>query len=351
MLVIIVSAVAALFAFATIPPRQTFTPDNLAYFDMASGKPAQAPFCFRILVPSIARLLPLSPPIALRLITYVCMAGVYLCGLYLCRLEGINLAASFGGLLLFYCSRPHLFTYYNPYLTDAAGWLAIFGLCITFVKRRYSYFIVIAAIGALVRESALFPCAAWLLNHRTRRLAAFLAIPAVAFLLPRFLVHSQQGYTGYLVSGVTAQSGLSVKVVFYSLFMSWGGLWIIACYGITRCSKELMALAAALSIGAIASSVVITNGDYERMLGVLAPMILVASAKTLQVARHASPLALRLLLCVMPVQFLFGNHYVLPTGDHVYKIGLAISTLLTTGIATLLVVLLVTKRMQRPASA
>ena len=117
MLVIIVSAVAALFAFATIPPQRTFTPDNLAYFDMASGKPAQAPFCFRILVPSIARLLPLSPPIALRLITYVCMAGVYLCGLYLCRLEGINLAASFGGLLLFYCSRPHLFTYYNPYLS------------------------------------------------------------------------------------------------------------------------------------------------------------------------------------------------------------------------------------------
>jgi hypothetical protein len=268
------------------------------------------------------------------------MAGVYLCGLYLCTVEGIGIVASLSGLLLFYCSRPHLFTYYNPYLTDAAGWLIIFVLCIAFVKRQYSYFIAVATIGAVVRESALFPCAAWLLNQRTRRLAALLLIPAITFFLPRLLVHAQQGYAEYFVSGLTAKINFSLKDVLYGLFMSWGGLWILACYGIARCSAELRAVAAALACGAIAGSVVITAGDYERMLGVLAPVILVACAKTLQVVRRVSPLGFGVLLCVTPLQFLFGNPYVLAMEDHIYRVGLVLSTLLTTSTAIGLVVLL-----------
>lgn len=337
---IIVAAAAALFAFATVAPRQSLTPDNVAYVAMASGKPAQAPFCFRILVPFVASLLPLPPLSALRLITCFCMVGVYLCGLYLCSAEGINIAGSLSALLLFYCSRPHLFTYYNPYLTDAAGWLVIFLLTIAFVKRRYPYFIAVAAIGALVRESALFPCAAWLLNQRTRRLAAFLLIPAIMFFLPRLLVDAQQGYGDYLLSGATARTNFSAKEVLYGLFMSWGGLWILASYGITRCSKELWAVAAALVCGAVAGSIVITAGDYERMLGVLAPVILVACGKTLQVARRTSPLVFGALLCTATLQFLFGNPYVLTMQDHVYRMGLVLCTLISMSTAIGLVLLL-----------
>ncbi len=345
LVVIIVAVVAALFAFATVSTRHSFTLDNLAYIDMANGKAAQAPFCFRILVPFVAKLLPLPPSAGLRLITCICMAGIYLCGLYLCTVEGIGIVESLSGLLLFYCSRPHLFTYYNPYLTDAAGWLIIFVLCIAFVKQRYSYFIAVATIGALVRESALFPCAAWLLSQRTRRLAAFLLIPAMAFFLLRLVVHAQQGYAGYaeyLVSKVASQTNFSLKHALYGLFMSWGGLWILTCYSINRCSKELRAVAVALACGAIAGSFMITAPDYEyeRMLGVLAPVILVSCGKTLQVIRSVSPFGFRVLLCVTPLQFLFGNPYVLAMEGHVYRVGLVLSTLLTTSSAIVLVILL-----------
>jgi hypothetical protein len=340
-LVAIVAVVAAaLFAFATISPRQTLTPDNAAYVAMASGKPAQAPFCFRVLVPFVAGLLPLPAPAALRLITCVCLAGVYLCGLYLCNIEGANIAASMSALLLLYCSRPNLFNYYNPYLTDAAGWLIIFVLCIAFLKGWYPCFIAVATIGALVRESALFPCAAWLLNQRTRRLVGFLLIPGIMFLLPRILVHAQQGYGDYLVSSTTARTSFSAKEVLYGLFMSWGALWILAFYGITRCSKELWAVAAALACGAVAGSIVITAGDYERMLGVLAPVILVASGKTLRVARRVSPLGFGVILCCAPLQFLFGSPHVLLAEGHAYRVGLVLSTSLTTCVAIGLVVLL-----------
>jgi len=337
---ILVAVAAALFAFATLAPRQTPTPDNVAYVAMASGKPAQAPFCFRILVPFVAGLLPLPPLAALRVITCVCMAGVYLCGLYLCNKEGVNIAASLPALLLLYCSRPNLFNYYNPYLTDAAGWLIIFVLCIAFVKGWYSSFIAVATIGALVRESALFPCAAWLLNQRTRRLAALLLIPAIMFLLPRLMVHAQQGYSDYILSEATARPNFSPKQVLYGLFMSWGGLWILAGYGITRCSKELWAVAAALACGAVAGSIVITAGDYERMLGVLAPVILVACGKALQVARRVFPLGFGAILCCAPLQFLLGSPHVLFEEGHAYRVGLVLSTSLTTGVAIGLVLVL-----------
>jgi len=340
---IIVASAGALFAFATLAPRQSLTPDNVAYVAMASGNPAQAPFCFRILVPFVAGLLPLPPLAALRLITCVCMAGVYLCGVYLCDIEGVNVAASLSALLILYCSRPNLFNYYNPYLTDAAGWLIIFVLCIAFVRGWHAWFIAVATIGALVRESALFPCASWLLNQRTRRLVALLLIPAVTFLLPRFLVHAQQGYADYLISGATARTSFSMKQVLYGIFMSWGGLWILGCYGITRCSKELKAITAALACGAFAGSIVTTAGDYERMLGVLAPVMLVACGKTLKVACRISPLGFGAMLCSAPLQFLFGNPYVFSAEGRAYRLGLVLSTLLTMGTAIGMVIVVHTR--------
>jgi hypothetical protein len=165
----------------------------------------------------------------------------------------------------------------------------------------------------------------------------------MAFFLLRLVVHAQQGYAEYLASEVTAKTAFSLKDVLYGLFMSWGGLWILACYGIARCSAELRAVAAALACGAIAGSVVITAGDYERMLGVLAPVILVACGKTLQVIRRVSPWGFRVLLCVTPLQFLFGDPYVLAMEGHVYRVGLVLSTLLTTSTAIVLVVLLYKK--------
>jgi hypothetical protein len=348
---IVIATIATLFAVAVLSPRQSLTPDNVAYVAMASGKPAQAPFCFRMLVPFVAGLLPLPPLAALRFITCMCMAGVYVCGLYLCNLEGVNKIASLSALLLFYCSRPHLFNYYNPYLTDAAGWLIIFILCILFVKGLYPYFIAVATVGALVRESALFPCAAWLLNQRTRRLVAFLLIPAITFLLPRLLIHTQQGYADYLVSETSAHTHFSAKQVVYGFVMSWGGLWILAGYGIVRCSKDLKAIAAALACGAIAGCIVITAGDYERMLGVLAPVVLIACSKTLQAARRVSPLWFGVMLCCAPLQFLFGSPHVFLADGRAYQVGLILSTALTAFVAVILVALLLRSRNDLPAGS
>ena len=128
------------------------------------------------------------------------------------------------------------------------------------------------------------------------------------------------------MAGMESQVGFSVRAAAYGLAMSWGGLRLLAGYGIARCSRRLKFLGIALGCGAFASCLVITAGDYERMMGVLAPVILVAGARAIQAARRISRKGVRALLCCAPLLFLFGNPYIVRLEDPAYRLGLAVTT-------------------------
>lgn len=68
------------------------------------------------------------------------------------------------GTLAFFCSRPNLFNYFNPYLTDVCGALFLFLVSIMFILRNYYGFLALALVGLFVRESVVFATPAWLLT-------------------------------------------------------------------------------------------------------------------------------------------------------------------------------------------
>lgn len=99
----------------------TISGDTLVYTDMIDGniQGAREPFRYRVLVPLIARALPFSPTLGLKIIAYVSLFAAYVFAMSACKRLGLSLSASFFGLFALYTSVWHLYNYHNPFLSNA----------------------------------------------------------------------------------------------------------------------------------------------------------------------------------------------------------------------------------------
>ena len=141
-----------------IPPRTTQTPDTQNYVAMVEGKYSEAvsPFRYRVFVPALARVLPLQPLPAMRLITVLSLFGIYSVAMLLCFRAGAGFQPTLIAVSAYFVSRPNMYNYYDPYLTDGLGLLALFLLSLYFLDSRPKCFAAVLAVGVLARESALF---------------------------------------------------------------------------------------------------------------------------------------------------------------------------------------------------
>jgi hypothetical protein len=206
-----------------------------------------------------------------------------------------------------FCSRPILYNYYNPFLTDGLGMLVLFLLSMCFIADKLGAFAAVVAIGVFVRESAFFVFPAWLLTPKLWKAVAVCAITMGLFLAPRIIFPSSFGYGSYLFSGVAGKFSIHWLVVFAKgLILSWYALWIPFAFGLWRFPRRIQLLIGSLVLGALASCVVAT--DLQRMLSVLSPVIVPVAALVIERARRAAVL---FFIGTLPLQFAFGTPYVL----------------------------------------
>jgi len=256
--------------------------DTNAYVSMIEGNwiNAPSPFKFRILVPFLASLLPLSPTESLRLISYLSLFFCYLFILLTCTKMGLNTNYSIIGLLAVWASAWHLYNYHNPFLTDAFGLLMLCVMIFALFNDSFFVFLTAAVLGVLARESTIFLVPVWLIKKEWKRSILVIAISIIVLLIPRHLLAT--GTDPTLVSvfegiGILQQPLTFVK----NVFLSWGFVWFLSMIGVWYLPSDKFALIAVVFISllsvAIFTSFIAT--DTRRMFSILTPILVITCAQ------------------------------------------------------------------------
>jgi hypothetical protein len=286
--------------------------DAQLYVDLVrGGVDVEAPFRYRVVVPLLARALPLAPASALVVISWLSLAASYALLLVVARRLSIGAGAASLGLLLASLTGTHLYNYQNPFITDAAG-LLITTVCLyALVSRRFGLFACASALGIGVREVSLFAAPAWIATRQWWRAGASLACTLAVYVALRALVGP---------SRLTLDEGpfaifpaRPLPILIWDAACAWHALWPMAPIGLLSVRAErtsLAVLALSLLAGAVFTSLLAT--DTTRMFQPLFPLAALGAGRFLELSWRASR-RLTALVCVacvasswvwQPVRFL-----------------------------------------------
>jgi hypothetical protein len=256
--------------------------DTYAYVSMIEGNwnNVPSPFKFRILVPFLASLLPLSPTESLRLISYLSLFFCYLFILLTSTKMGLNTIYSTIGLLAVWASTWHLYYYHNPFLTDAFGLLIVCIMIYALFTDSFFLFLATSLFGVLARETTIFLVPVWLVKKEWRRSILVIAISVLVLLIPRHLLATGTDPTMFSVFeriGILQRPLTFVK----NIFLSWGFVWFLSIIGVWYLPNDKFVLTAVVYIsllcGAIFTSLIAT--DTGRMFSILAPILGITCAQ------------------------------------------------------------------------
>lgn len=280
---------------AYVPTRgEVFGPalvgDALSYAAMISGSDAvESPYRFRIVVPWLARALPLAPAHALALLSYLSLAATYACLLLLARALRIGAPASLIGLLMAIFTAPHLYNFHNPYLTDSSGLLVTTGCLFALVAGRYGPFLLLSVVGVGIREALLVSAPSWLAKREYVRTLAAVALPLALYVVLRMTV----GMNPALNKGPFVFPARPIGDALREAVVSWHVSLLLVPLGLARLERsrrELVCFALLLACGALVTSLIAS--DTMRMVQPLFPVVAIAHARlaeaTLQVAPRAT---------------------------------------------------------------
>jgi hypothetical protein len=153
------AALTAGLALTVTPIADDHLEDARVYIAMAEHPlaPHPAPYCYRVLVPLLARILPLELSESFHLLTVLFVVATGVLVYYVLRQMGMDRLLSFAGLISFYgLNWAARFAFFDFRLTDAA--LFFFAsLCLFMIlKGRIGWAICALSLGTLAKESMLF---------------------------------------------------------------------------------------------------------------------------------------------------------------------------------------------------
>lgn len=269
--------------------------DAVSYVAMVHGSSAApAPFRYRIVVPAIARALPLEPARALALVSLLALVATYALVLRTAGLLGLPNAAAVAGLATAVSSAPHLYGYENPYLTDAMGLLAV-ALCLhALVTRRFRWFTGICVIAMGVREASIFAAPAWVSTGEKRRAI----LPVAASLAAYVVIHRLVGPHSATDPGPFKEfPARPLHDVAAELFCAWHGLWFALPIGLLLLPsrrREVAGMACSICAGTLITSFLAT--DTTRMAAPLFPVVALAAGAFVMASWNESPVLTALLV-------------------------------------------------------
>jgi hypothetical protein len=275
-----------LIGFCAVPARIDVSSNSTSYIEMAQHgtSSVESPFRYRLLVPFLARLLPLPAEQALLVITHVSLVGCFFLAMLVCRRIGLSIPACIYGATALFCSRAVVYNYANPYMTDGVALLAIFVMVYSYVGEQETVFGFASLVGILAHEIAVFLVPAVLFSRRWKRGLAICAGSTFVLVLTRFWLGT--GYAGNLKREFHfASYHLSHPFeLMKGAVLAWYLLWPLFVMGLTMLPAKrfpLLVCSGLLTGGAVFLSSFVL--DTERTYSILAPVMAVGAANVFEV--------------------------------------------------------------------
>ena len=238
--------------------------DATKYIAMTEGQSLNDPlFSPRIAIPGFAALLPLPAHEALRLISYVSLAAMYILQWLLLRRLGFHWKIRLLSIGALFGTLTHMINYSNPFLTDAFALLVLTAMFVALEYRRDGLCAAMGLVCVLGRESCLCGLPAYAVRGRWGRLAGLLLVAWLVFATLR-----RWRFGGYEHPQL---EHLAHWQYWAHASASFGFLWVPMLLGVGlvdwRRHPTVVWEALALGGGAIITSLM--SSDKIRMIGIL----------------------------------------------------------------------------------
>jgi hypothetical protein len=294
--VILVSLLAITVAYLMGPRRFITGGDTAYYLTMAYGETVEAPYAYRVLVPSIVRILPLSLDLGFFVVTYASTFGVLVIMYRLLRELGVSHVSSIITVVLMNFSYPIAFYLSNwGYVDPLANLFFVIGLLFIYMRKNLIASGVLM-MGVFAKETLLILLPLLFMSalrqeggNEVRNLFHALIlclVPLCSFLLILVFISPAEGVRDvhsfddwirlwqYIWSYNVGEFGLIPRVA-RELLRSYGFFWIIAGFGILL-GKETRPYSFYLISAGFALWSVAT--DWSRMLGIVFPGVFIPTA-------------------------------------------------------------------------
>ena len=281
-----------------MPPNAPIAGDALRYVTMTEGGPSStiAPFRYRVVVPFLARLLPLPPPRALLVITVVSLLAFYVVTMRTSIALGASAPFAFVGLAALFFAFWHQYNFHNPYLTDGFQ-LAMLALMLHgLATDRFAEFTVASMFAVGARETSIVLVPAWLLlkgptkvgHYETWRGLAAIAIGVGVLAIPRIVYADGTPLLEALGKAYRAAGGDErfPWVFAQRVYDAYGYFWplILAAVAVNHRRAVIVVPFVLLFAGALIASIIAV--DTGRMFQLLMPVSSIAAALGLQKLRR-----------------------------------------------------------------
>jgi hypothetical protein len=201
----------------------------------------------RVLVPFIAKLLPLRPADSLRLISYISLLGFYLVLFVACSRLGLNVYLSVAGLFAVFSTTFHLYHYHNPFLTDAFAVMTFALMILSLLIDCLPLFIGAAILGILSWEVTICLVPVWFIAKDRLKGTIVIIIAIIVALIPNLLMPAGVGLGGdyRTVKSLLLLCGREFSGVLHDpwgfirgTMLGWGFVWFLGILGVCLLPRD-----------------------------------------------------------------------------------------------------------------
>jgi len=246
-----------------------------------------APFRYRFLVPLIVSELPVSAETGFRIVTFLCLALMYVMALVIADALGVSRRGSLVALFSMFCARTHAYNYWNPLLADGWGLLAMFVMLWALIRNRDVVFTAASVLGTLGRESVIFLTPAIFTPQRWKRAVLPITLTAAAYVLPRILLRTPEQDIVRFYGQYRELPKFAALRFWESIAISWSYLWLVLPVGMLFTPRQWRGvLFRALGWVVLGTCIALFMADdTERMVSYLTPFVFLATGFLVDRAR------------------------------------------------------------------
>lgn len=258
----------------------TFTYDASMYLNMTNSLEVPGPHSCRILLPNLAKLLPLGSIESIFIINSISFVIIFYGLIKILEKFSINRSAILFNLAIFFSTYSLAYNFTNPFLADLPALASMILFIYSVIKNQFITSLFWFIISLLFRETIIVLVPLFLIfSFKEAIFATMLAL--LVYLLPKIII-SGNIYCNF------NQSIFSLDLIDLELLLktiiSYGPIWFLGCVGLLKLKdydKHLFKIGLVLLILSFAGSVLSSFKsvtDITRMYILMLPILFLGSA-------------------------------------------------------------------------
>lgn len=259
----------------------TFTYDASMYLNMTNGFEVPGPHSCRILLPILAKLLPLGSVESIFIINIISFVIIFYGLIKILEKFSINRSAILFSMAIFFSTYSLAYNFTNPFLTDLPALASMVLFIYSVINNQFITSLFWFIISLLFRETVivLVPLFFFIFSFKEATFATMLVL--LGYLLPKIII-SGNIYCNF------NQSIFSLDLIDLEIFLktiiSYGPIWFLGCAGLVKLKdydKHLFKIGLVLLILSFVGSVLSSFKsvtDITRMYILMLPILFLGSA-------------------------------------------------------------------------